>query len=34
MKLFSITPEELGAAGDDQLQEIVLERVALLEVYR
>jgi KEOPS complex subunit Cgi121 len=34
MQLFSITPEELGAAGDEQLQALVLERVVLLEVYR
>ena len=31
---FGITPAELGAAGPGRLRELVLERVALLEVYR
>jgi KEOPS complex subunit Cgi121 len=31
---FGITPEELAAAGPGRFQELVLERVALLEVYR
>ncbi|MFA5332563.1 MAG: hypothetical protein WC342_09305, partial [Methanoregula sp.] len=30
--LFGITPEELDAAGPDRLVDLVLERVALLEV--
>jgi KEOPS complex subunit Cgi121 len=34
MQLFSITPEELATVGDARLQELVLERVALLDVYR
>ena len=33
-QLFSITPQELGVAGTGRLKELVLERVALLEVYR
>lgn len=32
--LFSITPEELGVVGKGRLRDLVLERVALLEVYR
>jgi KEOPS complex subunit Cgi121 len=31
---FGITPAELAAAGPGRLRELVLERVALLEVYR
>ena len=34
MKLFSITPEELAVAGAGGIRDLVLERVALLEVYR
>jgi len=34
MDLFSITRAELGVVGEDRLSELVLERVALLEVYR
>jgi KEOPS complex subunit Cgi121 len=33
-ELFSITPEELRAVGTGSIRELVLERVALLEVYR
>jgi KEOPS complex subunit Cgi121 len=32
--VFGITPGEMAAAGPGRLQELVLERVALLEVYR
>jgi KEOPS complex subunit Cgi121 len=32
--LFDITSQELGVTGNSRLQELVLERVALLEVYR
>ena len=32
--LFAITPEEIQAAGVARLRDLVLERVALLEVYR
>jgi KEOPS complex subunit Cgi121 len=32
--LFDITSQELGVTGISRLQELVLERVALLEVYR
>lgn len=32
MALFGITPEEIGAAGTDQVTALVLERVALLDV--
>ena len=31
---FGITPAELMASGTDRFRELVLERVALLEVYR
>lgn len=34
MDLFSITETELEVVGEDRLSELVLERVALLEVYR
>jgi KEOPS complex subunit Cgi121 len=34
MQLFSITPEELRVAGAGGIRDLVLERVALLEVYR
>lgn len=34
MDLFSITEAELAVVGEDRLIELVLERVALLEVYR
>jgi KEOPS complex subunit Cgi121 len=34
MKLFSITESELAMIGEERLNELVLERVALLEVYR
>jgi len=33
-ELFGITNEELGVVGVSRLQDLVLERVALLEVYR
>ena len=33
-ELFSITPEELATVGQDRIRELVLERVALLDVYR
>lgn len=34
MALFSITPEELRVVGAGGIRDLVLERVALLEVYR
>jgi len=34
MELFGITVDELGVVGSNRLQDLVLERVALLEVYR
>ena len=34
MDLFSISPEELLAAGEDHIIDLVKERVALLDVYR
>jgi KEOPS complex subunit Cgi121 len=34
MELFGITGEEIGVVGISRLQDLVLERVALLEVYR
>lgn len=34
MNLFSITPEEMKVVGEERLRDLVLERVALLEVYR
>lgn len=34
MELFGITFEEIGVVGISRLQDLVLERVALLEVYR
>ncbi len=34
MEAFGITREELAAAGTDRITDLVLERVALLEVYR
>lgn len=34
MQLFGITVEEIGVVGITRLQDLVLERVALLEVYR
>lgn len=33
-ELFSISDEEIAAAGESRLADLVLERVALLEVYR
>lgn len=33
-KLFSITPEEVGVVGEERFGELVVERVALLDVYR
>ncbi len=33
-ELFGITPEELGTVGEDRLNELVLERVALLDANR
>lgn len=32
--LFGITPEEIAVVGEDRFRELVLERVALLDVYR
>lgn len=32
--LFSITPEEIGVIGEERFRELVIERVALLDVYR
>jgi len=32
--LFSITPEELAIVGPERIKDLVLERVALLQVYR
>ena len=34
MDLFGITPEELEVSGRDRVTDLILERVALLEVYR
>lgn len=34
MDLFGITPEELDVSGRERLTDLILERVALLEVYR
>jgi KEOPS complex subunit Cgi121 len=34
MELFGVTAEEVGVVGISRLQDLVLERVALLEVYR
>ena len=34
MKLFAITPQELEVVGTEKFRDLVLERVALLEVYR
>jgi KEOPS complex subunit Cgi121 len=33
-ELFSITNEEIAAVGESRFADLVLERVALLEVYR
>ncbi|MDN7024845.1 hypothetical protein FGU65_08085 [Methanoculleus sp. FWC-SCC1] len=33
-EIFGITPEELAVVGRGRIQDLVLERVALLEVYR
>ncbi len=33
-RLFEITPEEVAAVGNDRIRDLVLERVALLDVYR
>ncbi|WP_292522222.1 KEOPS complex subunit Cgi121 [Methanoculleus sp.] len=32
--LFDITPEEVAVVGEDRFRDLVLERVALLDVYR
>ncbi|NMA10730.1 MAG: hypothetical protein GX932_06930 [Methanomicrobiales archaeon] len=32
--LFSITPEEVAVVGEDRFRELVIERVALLDIYR
>lgn len=32
--LFEITPEEIAVVGEDRFRDLVLERVALLDVYR
>jgi tRNA threonylcarbamoyladenosine modification (KEOPS) complex Cgi121 subunit len=34
MKLFDISQNEVDLVGEDRLKELVLERIALLEVYR
>jgi tRNA threonylcarbamoyladenosine modification (KEOPS) complex Cgi121 subunit len=34
MKLFGITQEEIATCSGDCITELVLERIALLEVYR
>ncbi len=34
IRLFDVTSQELGVTGMSRLQELILERVALLEVYR
>jgi len=34
MEIYAITPDELAVVGEDRFSELVLERVALLEVYR
>jgi len=34
MELFDITYEEIRVSGMDRLRDLVLEKVALLEVYR
>jgi tRNA threonylcarbamoyladenosine modification (KEOPS) complex Cgi121 subunit len=34
MKLFDISQNEVDLVGTDRLKELVLERIALLEVYR
>ncbi len=34
MDLFGITREEILAVGDDHIRDLVLERVALLDVYK
>ncbi len=33
-ELFSITPEEVAVVGEERFRELVVERVALLDVYR
>jgi len=33
-EFFGITPEEVAVVGEDRFRELVLERVALLDVYR
>ena len=32
--LFGITPEEVAVVGEDRFRDLVIERVALLDVYR
>jgi KEOPS complex subunit Cgi121 len=32
MALFDITPEEIAATGENRIRDLVLERVALLDV--
>ncbi len=34
MKAFGITKEEIEAAGEEKIPELVLERVALLDVFK
>lgn len=34
MDVFAITPEELDVSGEKRITDLILERVALLEVYR
>ena len=34
MNLFDITPEEVAVVGEERFRDLVLERVALLDVYR
>jgi len=34
ISLFGITPDELETVGQERIKDLVLERIALLEVYR
>ncbi|VVB86385.1 Uncharacterised protein [uncultured archaeon] len=34
MKIFNITKEEIGAVGEEKIPELVLERVALVDVIK
>jgi tRNA threonylcarbamoyladenosine modification (KEOPS) complex Cgi121 subunit len=31
---FNITPEEIDAVGEDRIEDLVIERVALVDTYR